>query len=298
MKNGIAVENGGGTVQKAKKKSQALAVWNRYRKSYTAMIGLVLLVLLTLGAIFADQIAPYGYDDQNYSAILEGVSAEHLMGTDNVGRDIFSRVLHGARISLTVGLLSVTMSVVIGGVMGALAAYYGGVVDNALMRFIDILMAVPPLVLSISVCAALGTGVFNTMIALSISSIPQFARVVRAGVLTVKGQEYIEAARSVGGKTPRLILRHIIPNTMGPLIVQATLSIAGSILNMSGLSFIGLGVQPPTPEWGSMLSAGRAYIDSDPHMVIFPGIAIMLAVFSLNLVGDGLRDALDPRLKR
>ena len=137
MKNGIAVENGGGTVQKAKKKSQALAVWNRYRKSYTAMIGLVLLVLLTLGAIFADQIAPYGYDDQNYSAILEGVSAEHLMGTDNVGRDIFSRVLHGARISLTVGLLSVTMSVVIGGVMGALAAYYGGVVDNALMRFID-----------------------------------------------------------------------------------------------------------------------------------------------------------------
>lgn len=281
-----------------KKKSQALVVWNRYRKSYTAMIGLFLLIILIIGAVFADQIAPYDYDQQEYSNVLQGISMEHLMGTDNFGRDIFSRVLYGARISLTVGLMSVTMSIVVGGVMGAIAAYYGGAADNVLMRLIDILMAVPPLVLSISVCAALGTGIFNTMIALSISSIPQFARVVRAAVLTVKEQEYIEAARSVGAKTPRLILRHIVPNAMGPLIVQATLSIAGAILNMSGLSFIGLGVQPPDPEWGSMLSAGRAYIRSDPHMVIFPGIAIMLAVFALNLVGDGLRDALDPRLKR
>lgn len=283
---------------KKKKRSQIAMIWSRYRKSYTAMIGLVLFFILAFGAIFADQLAPYPMDQQNYSEALQAPSWKHLMGTDNFGRDIFSRVLYGAKISLTVGLMSVGMSVVIGGLLGAIAAFYGKRTDNAIMRFIDILLAVPPLVLSISVCAALGTGVFNTMIALSISSIPQFARVVRSAVLTVKEQEFIEAARSIGAKTPRLILRHIIPNAMGPLIVQATLSIAGSILNMSGLSFIGLGVQPPTPEWGSMLSAGRAYIRSDPHMVIFPGIAIMMAVFALNLVGDGLRDALDPRLKR
>lgn len=283
---------------KQKKRSQIGMIWARYRKSYTAMIGLVLFIILAIGAIFADQLAPYPMDEQNYSETLQAPSWRHIMGTDDFGRDIFSRVLYGAKISLTVGLMSVGMSVVVGGLLGAVAAFYGKRTDNIIMRFIDVLLAIPPLVLSISVCAALGTGVFNTMIALSISSIPQFARVVRSAVLTVKEQEFIEAARSIGAKTPRLILRHIIPNAMGPLIVQATLSIAGSILNMSGLSFIGLGVQPPTPEWGSMLSAGRAYIRSDPHMVIFPGIAIMMAVFALNLVGDGLRDALDPRLKR
>lgn len=283
---------------KRKKKSQIAMIWSRYKKSHTAMIGLILLVILVIAALFANQLAPYPMDQQDWTNTLKGASWEHFMGTDNFGRDIFSRVLYGARISLTVGLLSVSMSVIIGGLLGAVAAFYGGATDNVIMRFIDVLLAIPPLVLSISVCAALGTGIFNTMIALSISSIPQFARVVRSAVLTVKGQEYIEAARSIGAKTPRLILRHIIPNAMGPLIVQATLSIAGSILNMSGLSFIGLGVQPPTPEWGSMLSAGRAYIRTSPHMVIFPGIAIMMAVFALNLVGDGLRDALDPRLKR
>ncbi len=280
-----------------RKKSQLAMIWVRYRKSYTAIIGLVLFVILAFGAVFAQKLAPYPMDLQNYSEILEGPSLKHFMGTDNFGRDIFSRVLYGAKISLTVGLISVSMSVIIGGLLGAIAAYYGNRTDNIIMRFIDILLAIPALVLSISICAALGTGIFNTMIALSISSIPQFARVVRSAVLTVKEQEYIEAAKSIGAKTPRLILLHIIPNAMGPLIVQATLSIAGSILNMSALSFIGLGVQPPTAEWGSMLSAGRAYIRTDPHMVIFPGIAIMMAVFSLNLVGDGLRDALDPRLK-
>jgi len=281
----------------AKKRSQWLEVWRRLKQNKSAMVGLAIIMVLILSALFADIIAPFGIDDQNLMNALQKPNSTHWFGTDNFGRDIFSRVVHGSRISLQVGFIAVGIAMITGGILGAIAGYYGGRLDNFIMRMMDILLAIPSILLAISIVAALGPGLSNVMIAVGISSIPSYSRIVRASVLTLKDQEFVEAARAVGANDVRIIGRHIIPNSMAPIIVQATLGVAGAILSAAGLSFIGLGIQPPTPEWGAMLSSGRQFIRDYPHMTAFPGLVIMITIFGLNLLGDGLRDALDPRLK-
>ena len=288
------------SLQPAKKKrSMAAEVWMRLCRNKMAMIGLAILLVLVFCAIFANQLADYEtlVIKQDMSIRLQGPSAEHWLGTDEYGRDILARLIHGSRISLVVGLVSVSISLVVGGLCGALAGYYGGIIDNVIMRVMDVLLAVPSILLSIALVSAMGTSVTNMMLAISISNIPPFARIVRSAVLTIKNEEYIEAARAIGASDKRIILKHILPNCMAPIIVQATLSIAGSILAIASLSFIGLGISPPTPEWGSMVSTGRQYFRAAWWVCAFPGFAIMLTILSLNLLGDGLRDALDPKLK-
>ena len=262
------------------------------------MLGLALLIVLVFCAIFADVLAPYGIDDQDLQNTLQSPSAEHLMGTDNFGRDIFSRILYGSRVSLRIGFISVGIGVLLGGMLGAIAGFYGGFSDTIIMRIMDVMLSIPSTILAISICAAHGPGLTNTMIAVGGGSIPSYARLVRSSVLTVKDQEYIEAAKAIGGNNKRIIIRHVIPNVLAPVIVQASMGVASSILAAAGMSFIGLGIQPPNPEWGAMLSAGRSYIRDSPHMVLFPGLVIMITIFAMNLFGDGLRDALDPRLKK
>ena len=287
------------TVETQKKRSMALEIWRRLRKNKMAMLGLVILVMLALTAIFADVIADYDTKviAQDIKNRLQGPSMEHWCGTDEFGRDIFARLVHGSRVSLVVGLISVSISLLMGGALGAIAGYYGGRVDNVIMRIMDILLAIPSMLLAIAIVAALGTSITNVLIAIAISYVPTFARTVRASVLTVKDQEFIEAARSIGCSDWRIIIKYVIPNSMAPIIVQVTLGIAGAILSIAGLSFLGLGIQPPTPEWGAMLSNARSYIRDAWHVTIIPGMGIMLTILALNLVGDGLRDALDPRLK-
>ncbi|MBQ7737446.1 MAG: ABC transporter permease [Oscillospiraceae bacterium] len=280
-----------------KKKSYWRNVWDRFIKNRLAVTGIIILCLLIICAIFAPVIAPYGIDEQNSQTRFIAPCLQFPFGTDNFGRDIFSRVIYGARISLQVGLISVAVSCVIGGVLGAIAAFYGGVVDNVIMRFLDVLMAIPGMVLAVAIAASLGPSLNNMMIAIGLGHAPGFARVVRASVLSIKEQEYVEAARLMGDSDFVIIMKHIIPNSLAPMIVQATLNVGRSVISAASLSFLGLGIQPPTPEWGAMLSASRAYLRDYWWMCAFPGLAILLTVFSLNLVGDGLRDALDPKLK-
>jgi peptide/nickel transport system permease protein len=284
-------------VKKRKKSGPWREVWRRLKQNKSAIFGLIVIVTLILVAIFADQIAPYGYDDQNLRERFQTPNSAHWFGTDNFGRDIFSRIIYGAQISLKVGLLAVGIALIIGGTLGAIAGFYGGKLDNAIMRFIDVLLAIPAILLAISIVAALGPELRNVMIAVGVGSIPSYARIVRASVLSLRDQEFIEAARAVGASDTRLIVKHIIPNSLAPLIVQSTIGVAGAILAAAGLGFIGLGIQPPLAEWGAMLNSGRQYIRDYPHMTAFPGLAIMVTIFALNLLGDGLRDALDPRLK-
>lgn len=282
----------------AKKKSQLQEVWGRFKKNRLALFGMVLILLMILMVILSPLIAPYGFDEQNYYEIFASPSLQHLCGTDNLGRDVFSRLLYGGRVSLTIGIISVGIGLLCGGLIGALAGYYGGKLDNTLMRIIDILMAIPSVILAISICAALGPGLVNTMIAVGVASIPNYARILRSSILSIKQQEYVEAARAIGASNARIISKHIVPNSLSGLIVQASMGVGRAIISAASMSFIGLGIAPPNPEWGAMLSAGRTYFRDYPHMVLFPGIAIFLAVLSMNLIGDGLRDALDPRLKR
>ncbi len=283
--------------EKKKRKGNGADIWKRLRRNRMAMLGLVIIVVLILSAVFAPLLAPYGYDDQDVNRAFLGPSLHHLFGTDNLGRDIFSRILYGGRISLTMGLISVSLSSVVGIFLGALAGYYGGKLDDFIMRVLDVLMAMPNILLAIAIAAALGPGLVNCMVAVGISTVPRFARVVRGPILSIRNQEYIEAATAVNASDRRIIFRHVLPNVLAPIIVQATLYIANAVMAASSLSFLGMGVQPPSPEWGAMLSAGRQYIREYWHIVTFPGVAIMLTVFSLNVLGDGLRDALDPRLK-
>ncbi|EKB56750.1 nickel transporter permease [Falseniella ignava] len=273
-------------------------IWTRMKRNRLAMVGLVIIIILVITAIFADYIAPYGYAEQNLANQYQTPNAEHWFGTDELGRDIFSRVVYGSRVSLRVGFISVSISMTIGVAIGAITGYYGGKIDNILMRFIDIVQALPDILLAIAIMAALGPGLTNLMVAVGIAAIPGYARLVRSSVLSLRDQEFVEAARANGSSDARIILKHIIPNCMAPIIVQATLGVAYAIINAAGLSFIGLGLEPPTPEWGAMLSGGRAYIRDYPHMTLFPGLAIVLTILALNLLGDGLRDALDPKLKR
>jgi peptide/nickel transport system permease protein len=281
----------------AKKKGQVRQIWRRLKKNRLSMFGLITLIIIVLAAIFADFIAPYPYDLQNYSVAKQFPSLEHPFGTDNYGRDIFSRVIYGTRVSLQIGFISLSAGALIGTIFGTVSGYFGGRTDTVIMRFTDILMSIPKVVLAIAIASTLGPGLVNAMIAVAISSIPNFARVARASTLTVRDQEYIEAARAIGAGNFRIIFRHILPNILAPIIVQATLGVGISIILAASLSFLGLGVEPPTPEWGAMLSAARTFIRDEWYMVLFPGLAIMLTVLALNLLGDGLRDALDPKLK-
>lgn len=280
-----------------KKRSRFKEVWRRFRRSKQVMIGMVMLLILIFSAVFADVIAPYDPLKQDIINWLQAPSVSHLFGTDELGRDIFSRILFGSRISLTVGLIAVGLSSVVGCALGAIAGYYGGALDNIIMRCTDVLMAIPSILLNISIVAALGTGLQNVMIAIGISSVPAYCRIMRASLLSLKNQEFVDASRAAGASDAHIIIQHILPNSLAPLIVQATLKIGGAILSCASMSFIGLGIVPPTPEWGAMLSTGRDFLRDAPHLTTFPGMAIMFAVFAMNLMGDGLRDALDPKLK-
>lgn len=288
------------TKVKRKKRSQLTEIWRRMKRNRLAMLGLVIVILLVLVAVFADQIADYNTEviKQNVVIRYQAPSAEHWCGTDELGRDIFARLVHGARISLLVGVVAVFIALATGGVLGAIAGYFGGIADNLIMRIMDVFLSIPILLLAIMIVAALGTSMTNLMLAIGLASMPTFARVVRASVLSVKDQEFVEAAKAIGGKSSHIIFRHIIPNCLSPIIVQATLRVATAILSTASLSFIGLGIKPPAPEWGAMLASGRGAIRDAPHVVVIPGLLIMITILALNLLGDGLRDALDPKLKR
>lgn len=280
-----------------KKRSQWVEVWRRFKKSKSALTGFIMLMVLVFAAVFADMISPYDPLLQNYAIRLQPPTVEHWFGTDELGRDILSRIIYGSRISLTVGLIAVSISSVVGCTLGAIAGYYGGKFDNVIMRGVDILLAIPAILLNISIVAALGNGLRNVMIAIGISSIAGYCRIMRASVLSLKEQEFVEASHAAGATDFYIITQHILPNSLAPLIVHATLRIGGAILACASMSFIGLGIVPPTPEWGAMLSTGRDFLRNAPHVTTFPGLAIMYAVFAMNLMGDGLRDALDPKLK-
>lgn len=287
------------TEKKVRKKKGRLAeTWFRFRKNRSAMIGLVILVCLVLIAIFADVIVPYDNGIKTDGSIrLQSPSIEHLFGTDKFGRDEFARIIHATRVSLSIGLLTSLCSLLGGGLLGAVAGYYGGKIDNFIMRILDIFMCIPFVLLALSIVAALGPSLVNLLIAMTISAVPGKARLVRSVILTISDQDYVEAARSYGARDGRIILKYILPNALGPVIVDTTMGIAGTILGAASLSFIGMGIQPPAPEWGSMLSDARDFISKAPYLLYFPGIAIMLAAMSCNLIGDGLTDALDPKLK-
>jgi len=283
---------------KIKKHGEFYIVSRRLSQNSSAVIGFVVAVSLALIAIFAPVIAPYPYAKQDLTHTRAAPSTQHIFGTDELGRDIFSRVVWGSRFSLSVGVLAVLLGTVVGMVFGAFAGYFGGVVDDIIMRFIDILQSIPGILLAITISVVLGPGLINTLLALSVGGVPMACRLLRASILGIRHQEYLEAATSINASTPRIILRHVIPNSFSPLLVSSTMSIGNVIMMGAMLSFIGLGVQPPTPEWGSMIAGGRSLIRTCPWMVTFPGLFIMLTVLALNLFGDGLRDALDPKLKK
>lgn len=280
-----------------KKKSKGNDVWRRLKKNKGAVISLVIIILLILVAVFADVIAPYSYDEQNYNETFAPHSAKHLLGTDKLGRDTFSRLIYGTRQSLMIGIFSVAISAIIGIFFGSLAGYFGGWLDNLLMRFLDIYQSIPMLLLCIVLSAVLGPSLRNSIIALGISMVPQFARLMRASIMSIRDMEYVEAARSINGGNAHIIIKHIIPNAIAPLIVSITMYVGSAILIGAMMSFIGLGVQPPTPEWGTMISEARNVMRQYPTLALYPGLCIMITVLAFNLLGDGLRDALDPRLK-
>lgn len=289
-------ENSGADI--LKKRSQMRDVWKRLKRNKMAMFGMIIIIILILAAIFADVIAPYDYAKQDLTNTFARPSLSHPMGTDDYGRDILSRAIYGGRISLLVAVAAIAIAIVVGGLLGVSAGYMGGKYDGLVMRIMDVVMAIPGFLLAVCVSAALGTGVFKTAVAISIGCVPGYARLMRALVLSIRDQEYVEAARVAGESNLNIMIKEIVPNTLSPVIVETTLRIGACILMISSLSFIGLGVQPPEAEWGSMLSAGRQYIRQHWHMVTFPGLAIMATLFGFNLFGDGLRDALDPRLKQ
>lgn len=282
-----------------KKRSQLGMIWHQLLKNKLAVAGLIILVVMIVSSIGIGFFVDYKVITKHDLAHkLQSMSAEHWFGTDAYGRDLLFRIIYGSRISLSIGFLSVFGSMVLGGAIGAVSGYYGGKTDIVVMRFMDMLMAIPSILLAICIVSALGAGFVNLLLAITVAQIPQFAMIVRSSVLTIKSLEFIEAARAGGISTARIILRHILPNAMGPIIVQATLSLGGVILTAASLSFIGLGVMPPDPEWGAILTECQEYMRDYPYLVVFPGLSIMLAVLACNFLGDGLRDALDPKLKQ
>lgn len=279
--------------------------WRRFKKNRLAMVGMafiLLLVVIAVATLVIDLVTQKSVYNafvikQDLRGRLEPPSMAHPFGKDEFGRDMLFRMLWAIRYSLFMGTIAIAISCVVGGILGALAGYYGGKVDNVIMRLMDILLAIPSMLLAIAIVAAMGTSITNVLIAIAISYVPTFARTVRAPILTIKDQEFVEAGKAVGASDIRIIFRYIIPNSMAPIIVQATLGVAGAILSIAGLSFLGLGIQPPTPEWGAMLSNARSYIRDSWHITVIPGMGIMLTILALNVIGDGLRDALDPKLK-
>ncbi len=263
------------------------------------IIGATVLAALVLASLFAPVLAPEGYDAQDVTkAFIEPfTSAEHILGTDNLGRDLCSRLMYGARISLRLGVVSAAISMAIGVLIGAMAGYFSSLADEIFMRVMDIFQCIPSMLLAIAIAAVLGTGINNTTLAIGVAGIPAFARLARASVLSIRRSEYFEAARLAGASDLRIIVTHVLPNIISPILVQVSLSMASAILVAASLSFIGLGAQPPTPEWGAMIASGREFILSHGYLVTIPGLTIMAAVVAFNLIGDGIRDALDPRLR-
>lgn len=293
-------------VRKRAKGTQRKEIWRRYKKNKPALIGLFILGVILFFIIFAPLFANYeemaikqGQAPKFLKPSLKGIFTKdsHILGTDLLGRDIFARILYGGRNTLTIGLFSTIVSVLIGGIIGASVAYYGGKFDNIVMRLMDVINCIPSMLLSLAIIASLGPSLINLLIGMTISSIPGYVRLVRAVVLTVVDQDYIEATHACGTSDFRIITKHIIPNAMGPIIIQAATSVAGMILLASGLSYLGLGIQPPAPEWGSMLSEAKDYMRTAPFLIVVPGVTIIVSALSITLIGDGLRDALDPKLK-
>jgi peptide/nickel transport system permease protein len=272
--------------------------WRRLRYSITARIGMVLTGILLAVAIITPLVDPYNPKlDSNLSESRKPPSSAHIFGTDSLGRDIFRRILHGAIISLSVGVIAVLTAGVAGVILGLISGYFGGWTDMIIQRIGDVMMAFPSLLLAIAIVAVRGTGIYNTIVALSITGIAGYSRMVRSMVLTIRERDYIQAAQMVGVRTPRIIFGHILPNSLSPIIVSATMGIGGSIMGAAALGFLGLGAQPPAPEWGVMISDGTKFLMQTPHIVLYPGLAIMWTVFGFNLLGDGLRDALDPQMR-
>jgi|YelNatPaOPRAMG01_1025707.scaffolds.fasta_scaffold05649_6 peptide/nickel transport system permease protein len=286
--------------------------WRQFSRNKLAVVSLILVLLFALIALFADWLYPYDFVTSNSlnNALLKpgekGVVSYHdkefehlfILGSDNYGRDILGRLVHGARVSMIIGFATVAMALSVGGVLGAIAGYKGGLFDTLIMRLTDIVLSIPTILMSIAIVAALGNSFFNLLIAISTSMIPGYIRIVRASIISIKDQEFVEAARCIGARDMRIVLKHILPNITSPVIVQSTLNVGSSILWASALSFLGLGILPPKPEWGNMLSEAREFIQYAPHLLFAPGLAILLTVLAYNLIGDGLRDALDPKLKR
>ena len=273
------------------------AARRRFFNSRPGLVGAIVLLAVTLAAIFAGQVSPYDPKRQDFRVEHEPPSLAHWMGTDEFGRDVLSRVTWGAQSSLQAGATAATIALLAGLVLGMLAAYYGGRADNIIMRIMDVLLAFPYILLAIAVVAILGPGLRNAMIAIGIVYVPHYARVVRGAVLSVRARDYVEAARALGARDGRIMWQHVLPNTLAPVIVQTTLNVGSAIIDTAGLSFLGLGTQPPTPDWGNMLSAGRSYVIDSPWIATFPGLAILVTVLAFNLMGDALRDAFDPRLR-
>lgn len=284
-------------INNVKRRSMMQESMHRLVRNKVAMAGAAVLAVITILCLMAGVIAPEGYDMQNIMNRFSPPSAEYPFGTDQLGRCLFSRILYGGRYSLLVGICATLISGVIGTVLGAIAGFYGGKVDNLIMRVLDIFNAIPHLLMAIAISAALGGGLFNCILALAIAGVPGIARTVRGPILAVKEQEYVEAARSIDAKDSRIIFKHVLPNVLSPLIISLTGHVSANILQAASLSFLGLGVQPPIPEWGALISGARTYIREYPYLVTFPGLAIAITVLSMNLFGDGLRDALDPKLK-
>ena len=288
-------KNNGDILQR---KGQLATLWKRLRQSPSAMIGMVVFGALVILAIGAPWIAPYSYSKLDVLQANQGPSWQHLCGTDQVGRDIFSRLLYGARYSLTLGICATLLGTIVGMFFGALAGYFGGVVDEVIMRFTDVIQSIPGMVLNVAVACAIGTGFWKCILVLAIGGITGAARMLRAQIMQIRSMEYIEAASVTNCSSAKVIMKHLIPNSFAPMIVSMTMQVGGNIMSAASLAYLGLGVAPPTPEWGAMLSEGRDYLAKYPWMCIFPGIMIMITVLSLNLFGDGLRDALDPKQKK
>lgn len=283
----------------SRKKSQWKTIWVRFKRNKLALAGLIVFALMAITVLSANLWLNYeeGALTMDIANAYQSPSAQHIFGTDQYGRDYFTRVIYGGRISMFVGIATVAVSLTFGGLIGATAAYYGGKVDNILMRCMDVLMAIPSTLLAITIISALGSSMMNMIVAMGVSQIARMARIVRSAVMGVKGQEYIEACRACGTSDARIILRHILPNAMGPVLVQLTQTVARSVITVASLSFVGLGVSEPTPEWGSMLSFAKTQMRYYPYLSLFPGFAVVMSVMSLTLAGDGLRDAMDPRLR-
>ena len=282
-----------------KEQGQFIQVWKRFRRSKTAMVALIIIILLILTAIFADVLVDYDTQvvAQNSADRLMKPCAQHLLGADQYGRDILARIVYGSRMSLTIGIGTTIISLLLGAILGSIAGFFGGKLDAVISRIVDALMCIPATLMALCIIATLGSGLINIMIAITISQVPAFTRLIRSVIMTLRDKDYVEAARACGTSNLRIITRHVLPNALGPIIVQGTMSMADMMLTAAGLGFLGMGIAPPMPEWGTMLSEGREFIRSASHLVTFPGIAIVLAALCFNLLGDGLRDALDPNLK-